>query len=205
MKKHLLSLLFATVSVPFLSSASAATLSVASDAPAQLLMQVASDLDCAQLGIEVISASDSTSNSLTFDKGAFAAVALPAGSYRFGKVTCTKGDEQESYDLFADKLAPIHLLAGQAYFGGKMIFRNVAQTEDKASAKALNSCARGISKQRVTAQQSECLNDAQNMHRNANSAQVQVYIPEVSDEELAKIRAALGVTKEQLLYLPLNS
>lgn len=190
-----ISMLFAAVPVTAMSSTSQ---------PATYIMQVSSNLKCDTLNIELRSKQSEHSQFMRFNKGAFAATELPAGTYEFGAVTCTKENKDVSYDFLKDKIAPIELSAGQAYFGGRMMFKQASSVKLNDVPEALDSCAYVRSNAR---------GDSDNTCRDgvgANtsiplSTQIQVFLPKVLESEIAAVRKAMSATEEQLIYLPLKA
>ena len=169
--------------------------------PATYIMQVSSNLSCETLDLELVSQADGTRQSIRFSTSAFAAVELPSGTYAFGDVICTNKDGVEAHNLLSDKIAPIHLNAGQAYYGGRIIFQEVVAKDANGSPDVLSNCTRIIS--RVSGERSNECRDGVGVDTSAQTTkQINVYLPEVTDEDLELVRSALSATKEQLLYLP---
>jgi len=177
---------------------------IAEPSPATYIMQVTSNLSCETLDIELISQADNTHQNIRFKSSAFSAVELPAGAYTFGDVICTNKESAQVHDLLSEKIAPFYLTAGQAYYGGRIIFQELVTVDPNGSPKDLNNCPRIISRARGESS-NECLTAVTGIYPSAQtSTQINVYLPEVLDEDIALVRSALSATKEQLLYLPLK-
>ncbi|MBT8448131.1 MAG: hypothetical protein KJO69_00475 [Gammaproteobacteria bacterium] len=175
----------------------------ADSAPATYLLQIASNLGCETLDINLISQSDESRKNLRYTTSAFAAVELSAGTHAFGDVTCVYKDGQQTFDILSNKFAPISLSAGQAYYGGRLIFKEVQTMDVNGTPKVLSNCTQLNSRARGESS-NEC-RDGVGVNTSAQIAkEIELYIPDVTDEDLTTIRNTLSLTKEQLLYLPLN-
>lgn len=171
--------------------------------PATYIMQVSSNLSCETLDIELISQADETRNNIRFTSSAFAAAKVPSGSYEFGNVICTNKGSAQVHDLLSEKIAPLNFNAGQAYYGGRIIFQESVSVNPNDSPDVLSNCTRSIS--RVRGESSNECRDGTGVDTSAKTTtQINVYLPEVTDEDLALVRTAISATKEQLLYLPLK-
>jgi len=171
--------------------------------PATYIMQVSSNLNCETLDIELISQTDDTRQYIRFGSSAFSAVELPSGTYAFGGVTCTNKKDAKVHDLLSDKIAPIQLNAGQAYYGGRIIFKEIVAVDANGTPDVFSNCPRVIS--RARGQSINYCRDGVGVDTSAKtSKQINVYRPEVTDQDLAVVRSAFSATKEQLLYLPLK-
>jgi hypothetical protein len=180
-----------------------ATAAFADPSPATYIMQVTSNLSCETLDIQLISQADNTHENIRFKSSAFSAVELPSGAYTFGDVICTNKRSTQVHDLLSKKIAPLFLTAGQAYYGGRIIFQEVVTVDANGSPKVLNNCTRSISRARGESS-NEC-RDGVGVDTSAQtSTQINVYLPEVMDEDIALVRSAFSATKDQLLYLPLK-
>ena len=186
----------------FVTLTSGVTRATDSD-PATYFLQISSDLGCESMDIEVISQKDKKSQYLKFGNKAFAAITLPAGAHAFGNVVCTKNNKPQSYDMLKDTLELLYLSAGRAYFGGRSIFKNVENVDPNAAPEVLNNCTNIISRARGETS-NECRDGVGVDGKAAGNKQINVYAPEVTDEEMNKIRKALNATEDQLLYLPLK-
>jgi hypothetical protein len=100
-----------------------ATAAIAEPSPATYIMQVTSNLSCETLDIVLISQADNTHENIRLKSSAFSAVDLPSGACTFGDVICTKKRSTQVHDLLRDKISPLYLTAGQAYYGGRIIFQ----------------------------------------------------------------------------------
>lgn len=172
-------------------------------APATYILQVSSNLSCETLDIELISQADDTRQHIRYGSSAFAAVQMPSGTYTFGDVTCMNKEDAKVHNLLSDKIAPIHLNAGQAYYGGRIIFEEVVSVDANGSPDVFSNCPRVMS--RARGQSSNQCSDGVGVDTSApTSKQINVYRPEVTDQDIAVVRSALSASKEQLLYLPLK-
>ena len=172
-------------------------------APATYIMQLSSNLNCETLDIEMVSQAQNIRRFIRFTSGAFAAAELPEGTYSFGEVTCTKQEGAQTYDLFEDKVAPFQLTAGQAYYGGRMIFEEVSEVDVNGAPKVLSNCTNLRS--RARGESSNDCRDGVGVNATAQqSKQIKVYFPDVTDEDIKVVRTAMSATKEQLKYLPLK-
>ena len=172
-------------------------------APATYLLQISSNLGCETLDIEFISQANEARKNLRFTTSAFAAVELSAGTYAFGNVTCRYKDSQQTFDILNDKLTPLTLSAGQSYYGGRLIFKEVQTVDVNGTPKVLSNCTQVNSRARGETS-NEC-RDGVGVNSSAQtSKEIELYIPDVSDEDLTAIRNTLSLTKDQLLYLPLK-
>jgi hypothetical protein len=171
--------------------------------PATYILQVTSNLGCETLDIELISKADDTRQHISFGSSAFASVKVPSGAYTFGDVTCMNKDDSKVHNLLSDKIAPIHLNAGQAYYGGRIIFEEVVLADVNGTPDVFNNCPRVMS--RARGQSINQCSDGVGVDTSApTSKQINVYRPEVTDQDIAVVRSALSATKEQLHYLPLK-
>ncbi|MEP2653281.1 MAG: hypothetical protein ABJH06_14960, partial [Paraglaciecola sp.] len=179
-----------------------ATPSITEASPATFIMQVTSNLSCETLDIELISRADNTHENIRFESNAYSAVELPSGAYEFGDVICMNKENAQTLDLLNDKIAPINLTAGQAYYAGRLIFQEVVEVEANGSPNVLSNCPRIISRARD--ESSNACHDGIGVDTLAQTSKaVNVYLPEVKDEDIALVREALFATESQLLYLPL--
>mgnify|MGYP000668580548 CR=1 FL=1 len=181
----------------------AATSAIARPSPATYIMQVTSNLSCETLDIQLISQVDNALENIRFKSSAFSSVELPVGAYTFGDVICTNKENAQIHDLLSKKIAPLNLAVGQAYYGGRLIFQERVTVDVNGTPKVLSNCTRSISRARGESS-NEC-RDGVGVDTSAQtSTEINVYLPEVKDEDIALVRSALSATKEQLLYLPLK-
>jgi hypothetical protein len=180
-----------------------ATAAIAGPSPATYIMQVTSNLSCETLDIELISQADNTHQNIRFKSSAFSAVELPSGAYTFGDLICTNRGRTQVHDLLSEKIAPLYLAAGQAYYGGRLIFQELVTVDPNGTPDVLSNCTRIISRARGKST-NECRNGIGVDTSAQTSTQINVYLPEVMDEDIALVRSVLSATKEQLLYLPLK-
>jgi hypothetical protein len=171
--------------------------------PATYIMQVSSNLNCETLDIELISQADDTRQHIRFGSSAFSAVEVPSGTYAFGGVTCTNKNDAKVHDLLSDKIAPIQLNAGQAYYGGRIIFEEVVAVDANGTPDVFSNCPRVISRARGQSV-NDCADGVGVDTSAKTSKHINVYRPEVTDQDIAVVRSAFSASKEQLLYLPLK-
>lgn len=163
------------------------------------LLQVSSDLGCDVLTIEL--SAKGQSHNIEFTKSAFASVALPAGEFSFGNVMCRTGKAQRSFDVLQNKLMPLTVKAGQTYFGGRLIFKESEPVDGAGN--VLDSCSRFISVARGKKQDNPC--DGAGLESTTQPARrVEVFMPDVSEDEINVVRKALSADKDSLKYLPLQ-
>lgn len=166
------------------------------------LLQVTSDLECEQLDIELVSTSGTT-KVLSYTTSAFAAIDLLAGKYTYGDMRCSHDGQTESFSILADSIEAVSLNSGSHYYGGRLIFTKQKALDANANPEVLDNCPEVISRARGEAT-NECRDGIGVDTRAVQASQINVFAPEVSDGELAKIRNALSVTASQLLYVPLK-
>ena len=142
---------------------------------------------------------------LSYQNKPFAAVTLPAGRYQFGQVIC---DGNKAYDVLTS-LAPITVLPNQAYFGGRLIFKQAAELDDHEELEVLENCSKVVSRARGDEYGDSATGIAcRDGNGVATSLQpekkINVYSPIVSAEDLQTIRAALNASEQQLRYMPIK-
>ena len=180
-----------------------ASAAFAEPSPATYIMQVTSNLSCETLDIVLISQADNTHENIRFKSSAFSAVDLPSGAYTFGNVICTNKGRAQVHDLLRDKISPLYLIAGQAYYGGRLIFQEIVTVDANGSPDVISNCTRITTRARGKSS-NEC-RDGIGVDTSAQtSTQINAYLPEVIDEDIALVRSAFSATKDQLLYLPLK-
>ena len=190
-------LLFGVLSV-FSSSVAMAE----SSTPATYIMQVTSDLGCSRLSIELVSDPQNTVKTMNFSKGAFAAVELSPGLHTFGDIACTIDDEVETLDVLNKKMLPLRVEAGRMYYGGRLIIKTSDISEPNTTPESLANCTRNISRIRGD-EDNEC-RDGVGVSSNEATKTIDVYMPEVRETDINRVRSALSATQEQLIYLPLK-
>ena len=168
-------------------------------APATYILQITSNLSCSTLSIELVSQQDDTRGFLNYSAGAFASVDLPTGEYIFNDVVCVNGQKSEVLDFLKEKIAPLSLTSGHAYYGGRMIFEQVINEKDKVK----DTCTRIMSGARGGSS-GQCLLSSNSYTPGAGSRDIKVYVPEQSEADISAVRSALTVTKEQLKHLPIK-
>lgn len=176
----------------------------ANPSQATYILQVTSNLNCETLDIELVSQANDTRENIRFTTSAFAAVDVPSGAYSFGNVICTNKGRLQAHSLLGEKMALLNFSAGQAYYGGRVIFQELVTTDPTGAPDVLDNCTQSISRARGE-RSNEC-RDGTGVDTSAKTnTQINVYLPDVTDEDIELVRTALTVTKEQLLYLPLKS
>ena len=173
-------------------------------APSTYVLEVSSNLDCAQLEIEMVSSDRKTSAELVFGTGAFSAAELAPGDYSFGTITCVDGHRgTESFDLLSQSAAPISLKPGQAYFGGRLVIQE-AIDETASAPNVLDNCIRGTSRFRKE-QSDDCRDGIGVDGKRAVSKSVNLYSPKLEQTEIDRVRSALNATEDQLIYMPIET
>lgn len=173
------------------------------NAPATYLLQASTNMTCEPLLIELVPQSGGDTQSLKFENGLFAAAQLTSGTYTFGNVSCTSSVHGEkSFDSALQDLEPIRLKAGQAYFGGKLIFKYEAQSNATNIPKVLDDCPVIYSKARGTSG-SGCGDNVGVRGADVQEGQMKVYAPLLAKSEVTRIRDAVNANEAQLMYIPL--
>ena len=181
----------------------AANTAAANSQPATYIVQATSNLACDSLQIDLIPATNESRQSITFTTGAFAAAQLPVGTYSFGNIKCTKGQDEQSFDVLNNIIAPFSVNAGQTYYGGRIIFEKNVEMDINAAPKALSNCIRSISRARGDSGE-ECIDGAGADTAAPIAKQLNVYIPQTTPQDVDAVRKALSATNEELVYLPLT-
>lgn len=167
------------------------------------ILQVSSNLGCDNLDIGLISNKLDTPQYLKFTSSAYAGIDLPQGDYSFGNVICSNEDGQQTFDILSDKIMPLSLFAGKAYYGGRLIFQKIETTDVNSEPKVLENCTQSISRNR-----GETSNECRDGVGVATSAQthfqINAFAPEVTDKDIAIVRSALSMSEKQLLYVPIQ-
>ena len=175
----------------------------ANEVTATYVIQATSNLGCEALSIELISQTQDTRQNIVFTTGAFAAAQLAPGTYTFGDVTCKNAQDEQSFDVLSGIISEFSVNTSQAYYGGRIIFQKNVEMDINSAPQALSNCTRSISRARGDSGE-ECL-DGTGADTSAPIAkQLNVYIPEVTPQDVDAVRKALSATKEQLIYLPLT-
>lgn len=172
-------------------------------AAATYIMQLSSNLNCDMIDIAFVSEKDGTQKHIKFGSGAFAATQLPAGNYSFGDITCVNEDKTQTFDVLSKILKPVNIKSGKTYYAGRMIFQEVSATDANGIPEVLDNCTRVMSRARGETS-NECRDGAGVDTSAKNAKQLNVYVPDVTDEDIARVRKALSATPEQLQYLPLK-
>ena len=165
------------------------------------ILQIASNLSCSPLDVALISGKDKTQQVICFNNGAFAAVEVPAGEYSFGNVSCESANKDTlSFEQSLQALDSFSVDAGLAYFGGKLILKQIDVVQADTPA-ALDNCARGISRQRGDS--GDDCRDGIGVTEEGKKQTVNIYAPLVAKEDVDRVRAAFNANESQLLYIPL--
>ena len=173
-------------------------------APSTYILEVSSNLDCAQLEIKMGSRDQKTSAELIFGNGAFSAADLSPGEHTFGDITCVGGHRgTETLDLLSQSAAPISLKAGQAYYGGRLIIQEVVD-ETGSAPRVLDNCIRGTGRFSKE-QRDDCRDGIGVSGEPAVSMSVSLYTPQLEQAEIDRVRGALNATEEQLIYMPIET
>ncbi|PCJ47226.1 MAG: hypothetical protein COA74_11825 [Gammaproteobacteria bacterium] len=176
---------------------------------ATYILQVSSNLGCDSLELVLMSQDKSTQGTLIFKSSAFAAVELQEGIYLFDEVICKVKGKSQSFDILKDKISPFKLNDNQAYFGGKLIFLDSAvknahsELEVLSNCPSINSRARG-DEHGDSISATECRDGTGVDTSHQVVKQIKVFAPKATDEELSTVITALNITKDQLIYLPLD-
>lgn len=173
----------------------------AAPSPATYILQVASNLECDALDVELISENQETRATIAFGAKAFGAVSVTPGTYTFGTVTCYQGaNGTEEFDQLSASLPALQLASGSAYFGGKLILEDSRQTGAQDAPDVVNQCIRGTG--RFRKEPADDCRDGIGIDTGPTRI-VNFYTPPLSDDEVAQVRAAFSATPAQLLYMPL--
>ncbi|MEL6693060.1 MAG: hypothetical protein AAFQ12_08490 [Pseudomonadota bacterium] len=173
-------------------------------APSTYVLEVSSNLECAQLEIELVSNEQDAPTELVFGNGAFSAAELSPGDYSFGEITCVDGHRgTETFDLLSQAAAPFSLKPGQAYFGGRLVIQE-ALDETASAPNVLDNCIRGTSRFRKE-QDNNCRDGIGVDGERAVSKSVSLYSPKLEKTEIDRVRSALNATAEQLIYMPIET
>ncbi|MGB3726036.1 MAG: hypothetical protein WA981_09750 [Glaciecola sp.] len=168
---------------------------------ATYILQVSSNLNCESLAIELQSTQSANKQYIQFGAGAFAAATLPDTTYEFGEVSCTKDNDTQRYDLLKGKMSPLTVEAGKTYYGGRIIFKEAPFVDTNDAPDELSECTNMRGSQRGESD-SQCRDGAG--VNSQSTTQVSVFVPEVTEDNIEKVRKALSASKDQLLYLPLK-
>ena len=172
-------------------------------AQATYILQVSSNLDCKNLDISLISNKLDTPQYLKFTSSAYAAINLPEGHYSFGIVICSDKDGRQTFDILSEKIMPLSLLTGKAYYGGRLIFQKIEKADINSKPKVLENCTQVRSRARGETS-NEC-RDGVGVETSAQTHyQINAFIPEVTDKDIGIVRSTLSMSEEQLLYLPIQ-
>ena len=169
--------------------------------PATYILQVASNLECEALDVELISEDRDTRATIAFGTKAFGAASITPGTYTFGTVTCHQGSNgTETFDQLSTALPALQLASGRAYFGGKLMLEHSRDLGAEDAPDVVNQCIRGTG--RFRKEPTDDCRDGIGIDTGPARI-VNFYMPHLSDDEVAQVRAAFSATPEQLLYMPL--
>ena len=191
-------------SLPFIAvgafALSAAANSDVSDAT--YILKVASNLNCEVLEISLAEQASGETHMLAYGAGAYAAAALPTGTYAFGDVTCHKGArDTETFNALKTQIAPFTLSGGQVYFGGEL----VVQADDGERAQTpelLDNCIRGTGRSGGE-YTGECQAGDGVSGEPLAERTVRFYARQLSAGEVDQIKSAL-TSDQDLIYLPIT-
>ena len=173
-------------------------------AMATFVLQVSSNLNCESLAIELNALGQEQHHYLEYTTKAFASVSMPEGKYSFGSVNCRTKEGQQTFDVLHDKLMPLAVDSGQTYYGGRLIFREeVEQVVAEGLPNILDSCTRLYSNARGKKTDNLC-DGAGVKSEGQTSRRIEVYMPEVADEDIAAMKQALSTSGDLLQHLPLK-
>lgn len=171
---------------------------------ATYILQVASNLNCAQLDVQLLDPAGQSAGALVFHTGAFAATELAPGTYALGTLTCHDGDHgTQAFDHLKDTIAPFSLASGQAYFGGELILQATLSEPDESAPDVVSQCIRGTGRFRKEPAD-ECRDGVGIATERVAGRAVSFYAPRLEAGDLDRIRAAFSATEAQLRYLPLE-
>jgi hypothetical protein len=172
--------------------------------PATYILQVASNLNCAQLDVQVLDAQGQSAGALVFHTGAFTAASLPPGPYSLGTVTCHDGSNgTESFDHLKDAIAAFSVDSGQAYFGGKLIIQATTTAPDESEPDVVTKCIRGTGRFRKEPSD-DCRDGAGIDTQRRPDRAINFYAPRLEASNVDAVRTALSATENELLYMPLE-
>lgn len=172
--------------------------------PATYILQVASNLNCAQLDVQLLDAQDQSAGALLFHTGAFSATSLEPGTYSLGTITCHDGaNGTEAFDHLRTAIAAFSVESGQAYFGGNLIIEASATAPDASEPDVVTKCIRGTG--RFRKEPSDDCRDGAGIDTQRQPGQaVNFYAPQLEDSDLDRIRTAFSASEDELLYMPLE-
>lgn len=175
----------------------------AKPAMATYILQVSSNLGCDVLTIELNEKGQEKNHHLKFTSKAFAVVALPQGEISYGNVICRIGEEQQEYNILQDKLQPLSITSGKSYYGGRLMFKEIEGATINDIPKAKENCIPFISRARGAKQDNLC-DGAGTKSMSQSTKRIEVFMPDVSDEDILAVRKALSVSSDLFEYLPLK-
>ena len=165
------------------------------------ILQLSSNLNCDKLDIELVPQSNADTQRLTFTTSAFAAAELETGTYHFGKVSCAKEGEVNTWNILEGQLAALSLSESKIYYGGKIILREDSMADNNESPEVLDNCPRGISRARGAS--SDSCRDGVGVNSSPKGT-VEAFAPSVTEQDIAAVRKAFKATETSLTYLPLR-
>lgn len=170
---------------------------------AAYFLQVSSNLKCDTLEVNLIGQTNQIEQTLAFKNAAFSAVELAPDTYHFSHFSCASAQNGTAdFEIPLSSLSPIVAKAGQSYFGGKLIVKQLAQSAGQEAPDVLDNCPTIISKARGTASNS-CTDGVGVNTGPSITNQIHVYAPILSHQEINQVRTALQANEAQLAYIPL--
>jgi len=172
--------------------------------PSTYILQVSSNLECQSLEIELLPKDGAHPHVISFETGAFGAASLPPAEYNFGAVTCHEGARgTETFEMLKGTLRPVSVKAGQAYFGGKLIIKEIEQAAS-TTPDLIDNCVRGTGRFRKESS-NECRDGVGVSGKAAVEKIVNFYMPPLKKDEIDEIRDALNASEDQLVYMPITA
>ena len=198
MKRFSVGALLSFITISLLTANAAATAS----ASARYLLQVASNLACQPLQIDIASTTSQQTHTLNYTNNAFSIVELMPDTYQFEEIRCVSGlHNVNALNQSLSKLAPLTLSEKKIYFGGKLILKLKTEAED-TEPDVITNCSRNTSRARGETS-NEC-RDGQGINTSIKAnQQILLYAPVLNTNEIDTVRHALNKSTEQLVYLPL--
>lgn len=167
------------------------------------VLQLASNLGCESLEIELLPESGEKAYALTYNTSAYAAVALKPGNYQFGKVSCEIDGTKQVMNILEGQLPPLNLTEEKIYFGGKLIFKQSSAITLNDAPDVLDNCPRHTSRARGTPNNS--CRDGNGISTGPKKIKkVDVFAPIVEEKDISIVRNAFNVTESEIAYLPLQ-
>ncbi len=170
---------------------------------ATYILEVASNLRCEELAIEVMSDTSKDKSNLTYSSSAYASISLAPGQYVFGDVICRNNDEEQSLDLLREQLTPFTVTKGDVFYGGKLILQQRRKNDIRDRPDVLRDCPYVRSRARGGSGSGGCIVAEVTSSPSSRINQIQAFAPPVEQEDIDMVNSALGLPNTQLIYLPL--